>query len=109
MEENLTQEERNLLARIEASGKWDHLLYDLSLLVPSFIIMGLGVRFGSPPAIIVGMVVYAGLALRMPFRQAKTLPVLKSLIRKLTEGREPAAAKSTLPSEAAPNAAPDER
>ena len=109
MKEDLTLEERRLLARIEASGKWDHLLYDLSLLVPSFIIMGLGIHFESPVAIIVGMVVYAGFALRMTFHQAKMLPVLKSLTKKLTEDRESPTPKSTLSSEAAPSAAPDER
>ncbi len=85
MNDNLTKEERNLVARIESANKWDYLLYDLSLLVPSFIIIGLGMWFDSQAVIIIGMVVYAVFALRVPLRQAKSLPVLKSLIHKLNE------------------------
>ena len=87
MNDNLTIEERNLIARIESSGKWDILLYDLSILIPSFIIIGLGIWFNSQVAIIIGMIVYAIFALRSPLYQAKTLPILKSLIRKLNEGQ----------------------
>jgi hypothetical protein len=88
MNDNFTKEERNLIARIESSAKWDNLFYDLSILVPSFIIIGLGKWFDSTAVIITGMVVYTVFALRVPLHQAKTLPVLKSLIKKLKEGKE---------------------
>ena len=87
MNDKFTNEERNLIARIESSGKWDYLLYDFSLLVPSFIIIGLGIWYNSPAVIIIGMVVYAIFALRTPLHQAKMLPVLKSLIQRLKEGQ----------------------
>lgn len=88
MNDDLTREERNMLAQIEASGKWDHLIYDLSIMVPSFIIMGLGIHFDSAPTIVIGMIVYAVFALRAPLHAANTLPIMKSLIQKLKTARE---------------------
>ena len=83
MNDDLTPEERALLARIEATGRWDHLLNDLSLLVPAFIIVGLGLRFDSPAATITGTALYGFFALRAAFSQAKAVPVMKSLLGKL--------------------------
>ena len=83
MNDDLTPEERALLARIEAAGRWDHLLNDLSLLVPAFIIVGLGIRFDSPAATVTGTVLYAVFALRAAVSQAKAVPVMKSMVGKL--------------------------
>jgi len=85
MNDKLNKEELDLIVRIRSAGKWDYLFYDLSLLVPSFIIIGLGMWFHSQAVIIIGMGVYVAFALRMPIHQAKTLPVMKSLIQKLTD------------------------
>ena len=82
---NLTEEERLLLHRMETAGKWDSLISDLSIMCPSFIIMGFGIHFDSPAAIITGMVVYAIFSLRMPIHQAKSVTIMKSLAKKLRQ------------------------
>jgi hypothetical protein len=84
MKDQLTDEERTMMARIVSSDKWDSLIYDISILGPSFIIVGFGIYLDSMAAIITGLVVYAGFALRMTIYQARTLPILKSLIEKLS-------------------------
>ena len=83
MNTTLTPQERALLARFETTGRWDQLLYDASLLIPAFIIMGVGMRFDSPATTITGMFVYAAFALRSGLHQAKVYPQWKSLIEKL--------------------------
>jgi len=84
MKDDLTKEERALLLYIEVADKWDYLLQDLSLLIPSSIIIGLGVYYNSPVVIVIGMVVYASFAIRSTFNQVKMLKVLKSLLHKLS-------------------------
>jgi ABC-type tungstate transport system substrate-binding protein len=88
MNEDLTREERSLLAQIEAAGKWDYLIHDLSIMTPSFIIMGLGIHFDSAPTIVIGMILYALFSLRTPLHHANILPIMKSMIQKLKTGSE---------------------
>jgi hypothetical protein len=88
MKDNLTHAEKTLLSRLESAGKWDHLLHNLSLLTPSFIIMGLGIHFDSSITIFTGMILCAAFALRTSLHQAKMVPVMKSLLKKLTQNEE---------------------
>ena len=60
-----TAEETNLIKQLESASRWDNLIYDLSVLVPCFIIMGVGLHFGSPLTVVVGMIVYAVIRLRV--------------------------------------------
>lgn len=85
MHSNLTDEERLLLARMVTAGKWDSLIYDLSIMCPAFIIVGFGIHFNSSAAIITGMVVYAVFALRTSIHQAKSFTTMKSLAEKLRQ------------------------
>jgi hypothetical protein len=95
MNTTLTPQERALLAKFETTGRWDQLLYDVSLLIPSFIIMGLGMRFDSPATTITGMFVYAAFALRSGLHQAKVHPQWKSLIEKLKGAAESSSERSS--------------
>lgn len=85
MKKCLTPEERLLLVRLESMGKWDHLLYGLTVLVPSFTIMGVGVHFDSKLTIVAGMIIYMIFVLQTYLRQAKTVPVMKSILKKLSQ------------------------
>lgn len=88
MNEDLTNDERRLMARIELADKWDYLLHDLSILIPTLVIVGFGIHFDSPAAIISGLVVYGGVRLISSVRQVNMLTVMKSLIRKLQKQKE---------------------
>jgi len=55
-------------------------------MIPSFIVMGLGVRFDSGVTTFIGMAVYAVFALRGPLHYVKYIPVMKSLVGKLKDG-----------------------
>jgi len=97
IENNLTNEERRLLVRMESGGKWDNLIYDLSIMCPSYVVMGFGIRFGSSAAIITGMVIYAAFSLRVSIHQANSYTTMKSLASKLrqsTTDPQPTAAVS---------------
>jgi hypothetical protein len=88
MDPELTEEERRMLVRIESAGRWDTLISDLSLLTPCFILVGFGIHLDSPAAIITGLLVNAAFALRTSIQQAKAIPVMKSLLKKLTRNAD---------------------
>jgi hypothetical protein len=85
MNENLTSDERKMLARIVAADKWDNLTYDLSILLPAFSIIGFGIYLDSTAAILTGMMLYATFAIRASIGQARSFPILKSLLEKLSK------------------------
>ena len=78
-----TAEETNLIKQLESASRWDNLIYDLSVLVPCFIIMGVGLHFGSPLTVVVGMIVYAVIRLRVLINDVRYAPLMKSIFSKV--------------------------
>jgi hypothetical protein len=83
MDNELTKPEENTLARIELAGKWDSLIYDLSLFLPCAIIIGLSSYYGSTMGILSGLVTYGGFRIWIETQRSQLVTILQSAIRKL--------------------------
>jgi len=78
-----TEEEMRWISRAESMGRWDHLLYDFSVLVPCFIIMAAGLYFSSPSTVIIGMVTFAVIRVWNHHREGKEIVLMKGILEKL--------------------------
>ena len=78
-----TEEQKYLIKRLGSASRWDNLLHDLSVLVPCFIIMGVGLHFESPLTVVVGMIVYAVIRLGVLLNDIKSIPLMNSVFSKV--------------------------
>ena len=83
MDNDLTKEEEQLIIQFELIGKWETLVYELSLLAPFAIIIILSAVHDSKLGIIIGLGVYTTFRLWAVFRQCASVPIMKSAIKKL--------------------------
>jgi len=83
MKLDLTNSERRLLAAIEYGNKWTSIGTELSIMVPSAIILGLGVYYESSFAFMAGFGTYAISQLIRSYKNSCWLGVYQSLIEKL--------------------------
>ena len=81
----LTEEERRLVQRIKLADKWENLWWDLSCLVPCFILVGVGIWNNSLALAFTGLGVYLVFRMRADVHQAKHIPVFKSLCEKVEQ------------------------
>jgi hypothetical protein len=96
MDNELTKSEERTLARIELVGKWDSLIYDLSLFLPCAIIIGLSSYYGSTMGILSGLVTYGGFRIWIETQRSQLVPILQSAIRKLkSRCEQPASVKDS--------------
>ena len=82
MDDIFTDDELKMIARIEASSKWDDLRYHLSFLVPSIITIGAGIYLLSPVVIVSGVIVYSIILIWGLINQVQMHGVLRSIIMK---------------------------
>ncbi len=79
----LTEQERQLLRRVRNASRWDSLWWELSYLIPSFIIVGIGIWNNSAMVTFTGIVVFMVFRARFEIHQAKQFPVFKGLCEKI--------------------------
>jgi len=83
--ESLTVEEEKILKRIESSGRRDHLFYGLSLLLPCFVVVGIGLWLSKLEIIVAGALGYALLYLWILVHQDRLNVLLRSALKKLRD------------------------
>ena len=83
MKPELTAEERKLLHQMKSPERWGHLTYDLTVMIPCFIIMSLGLYSESTSAVIIGMLVYFVITIRKAVHSDKIVRIMKSLMGKI--------------------------
>jgi hypothetical protein len=81
--DDLTPQEEKIIKRIEASGDRDHLIYGLSLLVPCFIIIGIGAWLSKPEIVVAAALPYCIFRILTLARQDKMTAGLRSAVEKL--------------------------
>jgi hypothetical protein len=98
-----TEQERRLLGRVRDANRWDSLWWELSYLVPSLIIVGIGIWNSSDVVAFTGIAVFLFFRARFEIHQAKQFPVFKGLCEKI-EAMTTANKASDATSEPAPGA-----
>ena len=78
-----TKEEVTLVYRMRSGGRWDNLSYDLTIMIPCYIIMALGLYNQSTASVVIGMCVYAILRLRVAYESGKSYPLMESIWSKV--------------------------
>ena len=79
----LTDQEQKLLQRVRDANRWDGLWWELSYLVPSMIIVVIGIWNESPAVAFTGMATFLIFRTRFEVHQAKQFPVFKGLCEKI--------------------------
>ena len=87
MDDLLTSEETEAIRQIDRSRGIDFLIYRLSLLIPTFLIVFFGVAVGSLLLVFVGLATYTGFAIRDVREDMRQLRIIKSITRKYREER----------------------
>ena len=92
MKENLTEEERGLLAQFEAMDKWDCFVHEFTRLFVPLGVFVFAIGANSREVTILGVIVLTITALWSAVSQAQRFSAWRSLIRKLVaqcESRQP--------------------
>lgn len=95
--DDLTTEETKLIDKFEASGKWDLLYNDLAYLLPCVVIIIICAVRDSIVGIIASFIAFSILHLWSSWLQCKTMPLIKSAIRKMRRKCQQSAASDHIP------------
>lgn len=88
----LNEDEKKLVMRVRCSGKWSNLWWDLSYMIPSILLIVVGILQEDAILSFSGLTVWLFFYFHRARYQLKQFPVLKSLFEKIsemTEAREP--------------------
>jgi hypothetical protein len=81
----LTEEERRLLQKVKLADKWETLWWELSCVIPCFILVGVGIWNDSLALAFTGLGVFLFFRLRADVYHARQIPVFKSLCEKFEQ------------------------
>jgi len=84
----LTEEEKIIVKKIESAGKWEALTYDITILIPCFLVVIISGYHDSIAGVFAGFFAYVIIRLWVSTKQAKTVSIIQSAIKKLSQEKE---------------------